>query len=357
MTTLPAEAKPSDTPRRILVLNSHEAWVAQIDGMPEQFDIVVGLSGRAHAGWDSRMRPVPSNARLVSLDEALGQPSPYLAAIAHSVSDLLEIKSLDIPKLFVIHTTLEGRLVEQNSALSPRQIADETSKYLKLIRAHTMSVSRLKQRSWGIVADIVGFAVRVDDYPLATQEAAQGIRVSNLFNHRRKILMADFHERAFSGVPVEFVGVNPDMPGVTAAADWADLKRRLARSRFFIHTADPALEDGYNMATVEAMACGLPVLGNRHPTSVIEHGRTGFLSDDPDELAGYARLLLEDRELSLELGKNAREHAARIFSREEFEAGLRGAIAQARKTFYPSAAARGVGKKKLTKKPARVARR
>ena len=336
-------------PGRVLILNSHEAWVSQIDGMQRQFDIVVGLSGRAHAGWDTRMRPVPQNARLVSLDEALRSSVPYRAAIAHSISDLLEIKSLEIPKLFVIHTTLEGRLAEQSSNLSASQISKETSRYLKLIRAHTLAVSRLKQRSWNIPADIVGFAVNVEDYPVANQELAQGVRVSNLFNRRRTVLMAGFHERAFAGVPVEFIGINDDMPGVTPAQDWSDLKVRLGRSRFFIHTAEPQLEDGYNMATVEAMACGLPVLGNRHPTSVIEHGITGYLSDDPEELGSYAQLLLRDKARSLAMGRAAREQARVLFSRDRFETGLEAALAKARKMFFSAGSSNKSARKKLVR--------
>ncbi len=343
------QGQPDQEPRRVLILNSHEAWVSQIEGMEQQFDIVVGLAGRAHAGWDERMRPVPHNARLVSLDEALARSIPYRAAIAHNVSDLLEIKSLDIPKLFVIHTTLEGRLVEQNSNMSARKMSEETKKYLKLISAHTMAVSHLKQRSWNIPADIVGFAVRIEDYPEADGEVAQGVRVSNLFNQRRTILMADFHEQAFSGLPVEFIGINDDMPGVTPAADWTDLKRRLARSRFYIHTAEPHLEDGYNMATVEAMACGLPVLGNEHPSSVVEHGATGFVSNDPVKLREYAQLLLADRELALTMGRAARSRAAELFSRRKFEEGLLGAIDRARETFYAARPGKKA-KKKLVRR-------
>ncbi len=307
---------------RILVLNSHEAWVAQLDGLPVELDIAVGLGGRTTRGWDERMRPIPRGARVVDLRKVLESPPKYDVVVAHSITDLLEVKSLDAPKLFVIHTTLEGRLAEETAPLEPREVAEEARRYLELTRTFAMSVSELKRRSWNIDADVLGFGVRVDDYPRATAELPRGIRVSNHFNRRRRILLADLHDASFRGLPIEFVGHNEDMPEVTAALDWNDLKVRLARSRFFVHTADPAMEDGYNMATVEAMAAGLPILGNRHPTSPIEHGKSGFLSDSPEELRAFAERLLADRDLALELGSRARERAVELFSIEAFQRGF-----------------------------------
>ena len=72
------------------------------------------------------------------------------------------------------------------------------------------------------------------------------------------------------------------------------------------------------MATLEAMAAGLPVLGNRHPSSPVEHGVSGFLSDDPAELRGYALRLLADRALAARLGAAAREAVSRQFSGARF---------------------------------------
>lgn len=332
--------------RRILVLNSHEAWVSQLGRLPIDIDIAVGLSGRVTRGWDERMRPVPPNARIVQLDQALTDGQSYDVAVAHSVTDLLEIKGLNIPKVLVLHTTLEGRLVEQQSSLTPVQIGAETMKYLKLIKAQPMSVSELKRRSWGIEAEVVGFSVDVSDYPVATCEKAQGLRISNLFNARQRILLGDFHREVFDGLPIEIVGVNDDIPGSTPAADWTDLKERIAKSRFYIHTADPCLEDGYNMATVEAMAAGLPVLGNRHPTSVVEHEKSGFLSDDPAELRHFAELLLADQNLARRMGQQARLRAAEVWSPERFEKGFLRVLQKARSKFHGASAARGRPSKK-----------
>ncbi|HKQ68352.1 MAG TPA: glycosyltransferase, partial [Polyangiaceae bacterium] len=125
---------------------------------------------------------------------------------------------------------------------------------------------------------------------------------------------------------VDIVGVNPDMPGVGPSESWDDLKARLRVHRFYVHTADPTLEDGYNMAMFEAMAAGLPVLGNRHPTSPVEHGVTGFLSDDPAELRRYAEALLVDRELAGRMGARARESLRGRFSIDVFVGGFRRSI-------------------------------
>ena len=124
------------------------------------------------------------------------------------------------------------------------------------------------------------------------------------------------------------------MPGIDAARDWDHLKATLQSHRFYIHTADARLEAGHNMATAEAMAAGLPVLGNRHPTSPIRHGISGFLSDDPRELAHYARILLEDPDLAALMGQQARQTVAERFSLVRFRHSFLRSIEIARRKWY-----------------------
>lgn len=142
--------------------------------------------------------------------------------------------------------------------------------------------------------------------------------------------MWDFHERAFENVPVRLVGYNPGMEGVSAAADWDELKKLLSSHRFYIHTADARYEEGFNMSTVEAMAAGMAVLGNRHPGSPVEHGVSGFLSDDAAELGKYAMMLLEDLKLAAAMGQQARKTATERFSISKFKAGFLKSIETAR---------------------------
>jgi hypothetical protein len=305
--------------RALLVFNSHEAWVYQLAALGYDLDIIIGLTGRYRPGWDEQMRPLPPRSRLLTLAEAQQTPRRYHCIITHNTTDLLDIKDRAEPRLLVIHSTLEGRAQEEDSNVAPQKMKEMVHGYLRLVGGHAVAVSLLKGRSWDFGEDEVPFCADPDDYLPYSGEVAAGLRICNFIESRKKILLWDFHEEAFGGIPVHLVGHNPNMPGVAAAQSWDHLKTTLQTHRFYIHTADPELEDGYNMSTIEAMAAGLPVLGNPHPTSPVKHGLSGFLSDEPDQLRKYAKMLLEDRRLAELMGRQARKTVMEHFSVSKFK--------------------------------------
>jgi len=310
--------------RRLLVFNCHEAWVYQLVGLGCPLDIIIGLKGRYTAGWDVRMRPAPPNCRFVSLAEALAWKGRYYCIITHNITDLMDVKERPEPRILVLHCSLEGRIAEEWPSITAGQMKDAVHRYVELVGCHVVATSRLKGQSWGFMDNVVTFGVDVEDYLPYSGEKPEGLRICNFIDKRRKILLWDFYEEAFGDIPVRLVGHNPGMAGVSSAASWDELKRLLQSHRFYIHTADPRYEAGYNMASVEAMAAGLAVVGNRHPGSPVVHGVSGFLSDDPRELGDYARLLLADRHLAASMGREARKVAADRFSLRKFsEAFLR----------------------------------
>jgi Glycosyl transferases group 1 len=321
--------------KRLLVFDCHEAWVYQLRALAQPLDIVVGLRGRHTDRWDEAMRPVPPNARLVRLEEVLRgaeRGKRYDCIIAHNLTDLLDAKTLAGPRLLVLHETLHGAALEQGSATSLDEFRNAVAKFVQLTRAHVVAVSKRKGLSWGFDNfdnDMAPASVDPSDYLPWRGDVTRGLRVANHIERRPRVLLWEFHQRAFGALPVTLVGHNPGMDGVKPSAGWTDLKETFSRHRFYIHTADPALEDGYNMATIEAMAAGLPVLGNRHPTSPVEHGVSGFLSDDPAELGRYAEVLLADRELAAAMGRAARKTVRERFSVERFTQNLGRSIERA----------------------------
>jgi len=322
------------TDETLLVFNCHEPWIHQLGVLGYRLDIIVSLRGKYNKGWDERMRPVPAQARLITLPEALESPTSYYCIVTHNTTDLLDARSRPEPRLLVLHHTLEGRLQEERSEIDPRKMQELLHTYIDLVGAHVVATSMFKGESWGFTDDIVPFGIDVEDYPPHAGAEARGLRICNFIGSRRQILLWDLHERAFAGLPVTLVGHNPDLPGVEAARNWDHLKAILQSHRFYIHTADPRFEAGHNMAMAEAMAAGLPVLGNRHPTSPIRHGSTGFLSDDPRELRHYAQILLEDRELAEMMGRQARKTVAERFSLARFQHAFLRSIEIARRKWY-----------------------
>ena len=293
--------------KTLLVFNCHEAWVYQLGVLGYNLDIIVGLEGRNTRTWDDRMRPVPPNSRLVTLSDALKSPTSYYCIITHNMTDFLDVKLRSEPRINVIHLTIETRALEEKSNIEPVKMKDILHEYLELISGHAVAITMNKGKSWGFTEDIVLNSSNPDDYLPYSGQLACGLQISNFIERRKEYLMWDFQEIAFGTVPVRIVGHNPGMPGVDAAQNWDNLKEILQSHRFYIHAADPRYEDGFNMATLEAMAAGMPVLGNRHPTSPIEHGKSGFLSDDPYELHKYARILLDDRDLAVKMGRQAQK--------------------------------------------------
>jgi hypothetical protein len=315
---------------KLLVLNCHEAWVHQLSVLDADLEIVVGLPGRYTREWDTRMRPLPGNARVIRLEQAAHEG--YDAVIAHNITDLLDTRHIRSPKLLVFHDTLEGRIAQQGaeSDVDTRDMRAQISTYLSAIGGHAIAVSRSKAKSWGVTHTVVQNCADPHGYPDHIGDVAAGLRVANHVVSKRVFLAWEFHEQAFADLPLRLVGHNPEL-GVEAAEHWDHLKALMASHRFLVHTADPRYEDGFNMAVLEGMAAGLPVLTNRNPTGIIRHGVTGFVADTPTEMREFALQLLGDKDLANRMGQCAREDIRHHFSPVHFRRGMDSAIRDAKK--------------------------
>lgn len=314
----------------LLVFNCHEAWIYQLSALEFELDIIVGLPGRYKESWDENIRPIPPNSRFISLEEAQKNTKKYHCIIAHNLSDLLDAKNRPEAKILVLHSALEGRISLGGAKLSVGEMKELLAKYITLTNTHVVAVSPMKRKSWGLAADVVCSGVDPENYLPHTGEVPMGLRISNFINRREEILHWEFHQKAFADIPIRIVGHNPELENAFPSRNWQHLKEILQTHRFFIHTAHPLLEDGFNMATFEAMAAGLPVLGNNHPTSIITHGVDGFLSEDPEELGQYAKLLINDNDLARKMGAEAKNTIAKNFHLTTFKEKLLESIKAAR---------------------------
>jgi glycosyltransferase involved in cell wall biosynthesis len=119
----------------------------------------------------------------------------------------------------------------------------------------------------------------------------------------RKTLEAEAEQ---AHVSVRFLGnvPNPDLPAI------------LNRATLFVM---PSLLEGHPKALLEAMACGLPVIGTNVQgiRELIRHRETGYLAECTVEgLRGAIREVLADRALQAQLGAAARAYVERHCSLE-----------------------------------------
>lgn len=90
--------------------------------------------------------------------------------------------------------------------------------------------------------------------------------------------------------------------------------------------------EGFSLACVEAMACGIPVVATRSggPESIVVDGESGLLvpAGSPADLAAAVRRLLDDRELCSRLRDGAQRRVASSFSEARMLAEYRAVLTE-----------------------------
>ena len=165
----------------------------------------------------------------------------------------------------------------------------------------------MKQQTWGVSGPVIPFYIDGDFFDGYEGSVAEGLRVANQISKKSLLLNWPVHRALCAGFPIKIVGYNPDLPGVRPAKNVYELRDFYRRRRFYVHTAQYDYEDGYNTAALEAMACGMPLVCNAHPSAPVVNGINGFVSEDVEELRGHIHALLRDVHLARRLGRAARE--------------------------------------------------
>lgn len=264
--------------------------------------------------WDTAMRPLPSNVTLVTKEEAaerIKTPGHYALVIAQNIKDIIFAEPFGGPKILVFHNKLS---TEAELGKKPEIAASYREWAMRVTsRVHRVFISETKRRDWDMEGEIILPGVDVSAYGGYTGEIRQALRVGNNIKVRDLMTGYSIQEEALKGLPSLIMGMNPDIPGARISESWDGLKKAYRENRLFLNTTTPKWEDGYNLAMLEAMATGMPVVTLLGPTTPITDGVDGFVGSDAGELREKIVMLLNDGELAKKIGGQGRKTVERMF--------------------------------------------
>lgn len=149
-----------------------------------------------------------------------------------------------------------------------------------------------------------------------TGELERGVVVINNLPSRGRLLGLDLFLEARKHVPLDLVGMGTGELGLGEVLH-PQLPSFVSRYRFFFN---PIRWTSLGLAICEAMMIGIPVVGmaTTELSSVIQNERSGFIHTDLNYLINKMKLLLKDRDLAVQLGKEGRRTAMERFNIKRF---------------------------------------
>ncbi|NIA14336.1 MAG: glycosyltransferase [Nitrospiraceae bacterium] len=300
---------------RVLTFNFHEPylWLMAKTG----FDFTIGSYDDPALAreWHTHYRPIPSNMTIVgeSAWRAGLDNGQFDVVVAQNESNAATLHRYEVPALLVCHnrrTFLSTTVTGEN-----REDVDAYARLLERLqeRFKFIFISESKRDDYGIPGDVILPGIDVEEFGGYTGEEARILRVGNMMRDRNLMFDVDFQERVCQGLPNRIAGVDPAMPDAQEARSFEDLLHLYRTHRCLLHVTREEYEDGYNLSTLEAMACGMPVVSLANRTSPLTDGLDGVVSAHAEVLRGRLVELLDNPELARILGARGRETVARKF--------------------------------------------
>jgi len=303
---------------KVLTINRHTAYLYLLSKTDHQFFVAGGER------WgDFAQRPMPKN--VIILNEPVDGKiiKSFDVVIGHDpLHDLMNLGLLavrhGIPYIQILHGRCERTgykrsfLVRQVKRLYRHLILKpiSLSKFVRFV-----FISPSVQKSWKLPGTVICPGIPIDEMIPYRGDKETLLIVGNDL-HREHFDFTALQE-VRKALPVKIVGRNPKILEAAPAASWEELKELYSSCRAYLNiTREP--EDGYNLATLEAMASGMPVLTLQHPTSPIRDGLNGLVAKDINELIEKGQKLLQNHDLAKKLGENARKTILEKFSIQRF---------------------------------------
>lgn len=305
---------------RILTFNWHEPYICALARTGHRFDVIEREKG-GWASWMYEQRPLPTNASIVREATARQRlrAGDYDAVIAHNLQDLGWVSEYRVPKVLLFHNMLTTEIALGGDVVA---VGDYRQQVRALLATHRdlscVFISTTKRDDWQLEGDVITPGIDLLDYGGYRGDERRVLRVGNMMRQRDLMLGFSMQQRVVAALPSTLIGLGTEADGGRFSRGWDDLREIFRSHRVYLNTTVDGFEDGYNLAMLEAMATGMPVVTTPNRTSPIVDGKNGFVSSDEEALASRLATLLDDPVQAARLGDAARETVRRQFGIDAF---------------------------------------
>ena len=307
--------------KRILTFNWHEGYISLLGKIPGISLSIVERNKGGYNRWMHEFRPCPRGSRLLSLPDALTElrSEKFDAVIAHDPTDLLSTMDSPVPQILVLHNRLDTMIELGGNSVDRKGYLEWFSNLVRMVPdLELVYISESKKENWGIEGKVILPGVDGTEWGPYEGTRPTVLRVGNFLRERDLMLGHRFSEEAVKEISQTVIGINPGVFGARLSRNQGDLRTLFRESRVYLHASVFPYEDGYNFALLEAMASGMPIAALSHPSSPVVDGRSGFLSNRPEDLRERIVELLDHPEKARRMGASARHDVLEQFSLGRF---------------------------------------
>jgi glycosyltransferase involved in cell wall biosynthesis len=234
--------------------------------------------------------------------------------------DALEILSPQqraLPKIYLEHNTPKPHATDTHHLIDDPNV----------LLVHVTHYNRLMWDNGRTPTTVIEHSVAID--PTATYRGTleRGVTVVNGMQKRPRITGYDLFLQAQAVLPLDTIGMQTEELGGLGDIPYRSLHSRMADYRFLF---SPIRYTSLPLAVIEAMTIGMPVvaLATTELPTVIEHGKSGYISCNPDALIEYMHHLLAHPQEAQTMGAHARTVARDRFGLERFKRDWNNAFAR-----------------------------
>jgi hypothetical protein len=309
----------------ILIWHVHGSWMGAFTAGRHRYLLPVtpgSAQGRKRPAWPASVVEVtPREARELPVDAIVFQRPAEL----ESVRDYLGERRAgrDVPAFYVEHNAPQGRINEMRHFLAGRE---------DLEIVHVTHFNALFWDTGAAATRVIEHGV-ADPGDLYAGDLERCAVVINEARRRARVTGTDLLPGFERVAPLDLYGI-----GTAHDLPQAELHAAIARRRLYLH---PFRWTSLGLALLEAMACGMPVVGlatTEAPYAV--PAAAGVLSNRPDQLAKAIAQLMRDPAQARAMGQAGRAHVLRHYGLERFLRDWDAALA-ARTAGSPAAHAGG----------------